>query len=85
MKNNIGYPFVKFPFCKMIGEGVSKGMFYRQVCFFWERGQSMIAPIGLHLIYRFYLYLAYSFLHNSKYVMVSWKKLNSEYKRKDGD
>ncbi len=73
------YPKVRFPFSKIIGEAEAKGAYYRIVCITDAdplSGAKLIAPIGLHLIYRFILFMRYSFLtkDQDRYLLVDTKK-----------
>jgi hypothetical protein len=63
------YPKTRFPFSKVIGEAEAKSAYYRTVCIVDidpPFSGKLIAPIGLHLIYRLVLFIRYSFLTKSQ-------------------
>lgn len=69
------YPFKRFPFTKILNDGEAKGAFMRVVVLTIDY-QKIVAPIGLHIIYRLYFLSAYRWFNSGKrWVVLSLDEL----------
>jgi hypothetical protein len=69
-------------FTREIGETEAKGAFWRVVYFNFETGKKVIAPLGIHLVIRWWKYMQYAFMSDKLHAPLFMEILTYEKKKK---